>query len=118
MNIWIEDSSINRSNLCRAFDEADMSDFAMLQTIQFVPRWTNFRLNNGLQLDIMTAMKGLEQYTFDEYLSIATIAEIKNIQVPFLHINQLIANKKAVNRPKDAIDVLELERIKKYNNKE
>ncbi len=113
MDVWIEDTIVNRSNLRKAFDQAGMGDFTMLQTMQFIPGWTTFRLNNGLQLDIMTAMKGLEEYTFDECLSIATIAEIESIKIPFLHINQLIANKKAVNRPKDAIDVIELEKIKK-----
>ena len=54
----------------------------------------------------------VEKYSFDECLQMATIAEIKNIKVPFLHINQLIANKKAVNRPKDQLDVIELEKIK------
>lgn len=43
----------------------------------------------------------------------ATITEIENVPVPFLHLNQLIANKKAVNRPKDQIDVTELEKIKR-----
>ena len=38
--------------------------------------------------------------------------EMEKIQVPFLHIKQLIQNKKAVNRPKDQIDVMELEKIK------
>lgn len=45
-------------------------------------------------------MKGLEGYTFDECLQLANVAVIENIKVPFFHINQLIANKKAVNRPK------------------
>lgn len=40
-------------------------------------------------------------------------ADLNGIKVPFLHINHLIANKKAVNRPKDQIDVMEPERIKK-----
>lgn len=39
------------------------------------------------------------------------VAEIENVKVPFLHINLLILNKKAVNRPKDQLDVLELEKI-------
>jgi hypothetical protein len=39
--------------------------------------------------------------------------KLRILKVPFLHINQLIANKKAVNRPKDQIDVPELEKIKK-----
>ena len=58
-------------------------------------------------------MKGLEGYSFDECYQMAAIAEIENIPVPFLHLNQLIVNKKAVNRPKDQIDVTELEKIKR-----
>jgi hypothetical protein len=34
------------------------------------------------------------------------------VLVPFLHINQLLANKKAGSRPKDQIDIIELEKIK------
>jgi hypothetical protein len=83
-----------------------------LERMQFVAGWTDFRLNNGLKLDIMCEMKGLEGYSFDDCYEIAAIAEIVQINVPFLHINQLIANKKAVNRPKDQIDVIELEKIK------
>jgi hypothetical protein len=82
------------------------------EEIQFVPGWTDFHLMNGLRLDIMVNMKGLEGYTFEECLNIAAIGDIDGIRVPFLHINQLIDNKKAVNRPKDQIDVIELERIR------
>lgn len=68
-------------------------------------------LMNGLRLDILVNMKGLEGYSFDECLNMASVADIDGIQIPFLHINQLIANKKAVNRPKDQQDVIELEKI-------
>jgi hypothetical protein len=43
----------------------------------------------------------------------ASIADIEGTRIPFLHINHLIANKKIVNRPKDQIDVIELEKIRK-----
>jgi hypothetical protein len=33
--------------------------------------------------------------------------------VPFLHINQLIEEKQATARPKDLLDIEELEKIKK-----
>ena len=112
MDIWIEDSPENRQNLRQAFFEVDMGDYFMMDRMQFVPGWSDFTLNNGLKLDIMTSMKGLENYSFDECFQMATIAEIENVKVPFLHINQLIANKKAVNRSKDQIDVMELEKIK------
>ncbi len=58
-------------------------------------------------------MKGLEDISFDEALKSANMADIDDLKIPFLHINQLIQNKKAVNRPKDQIDVIELEKIKK-----
>ncbi len=60
----------------------------------------------------MVEMKGLKNYTFNECLDVATIATIENVPVPFLHINHLIQNKKAVNRPKDQLDVMYLEKIK------
>lgn len=76
------------------------------------PGFTSISLNSGFELDIMTYMKGLDQSQFDECFKISPIAEIENIPVKFLHINQLIAAKKASGRPKDLIDVEELEKIK------
>lgn len=113
MDIWIEDTGINRQNLRAGFIECEMGDYFMLDRMQFVPGWTDFQLINGLHLDIMIDMKGLEGFSFSECLEMAAIAEIDEVQVPFLHINQLIANKKAVNRPKDQIDVIQLEKIRK-----
>lgn len=118
MDIWIEDTIENRNNLRAAFKAADMGDYFMLPRMQFVPGWSDFMLNNGLKLDILINMKGLEGFTFDECLDLATIGDFDGLKVPFIHINHLIANKKAVNRPKDQIDVIELEKIKKIREVE
>jgi predicted nucleotidyltransferase len=113
IDIWIEDTAQNRQRLREAFIGCGMGDYYMLETMQFVPGWTDFHLMNGLRLDILVNMKGLEGYSFDECFNMAAVANIDGVEVPFLHINQLIANKRAVNRPKDQIDVIELERIRK-----
>ena len=81
--------------------------------MQIIPGWTNFNLNNGYRLDLMVNMKGLEEISFDECYQLANKANICEVIVPFLNINHLITNKKAVNRPKDQVDVLYLEKIKK-----
>jgi len=93
-----------------------MGDYPLIETMQFILGWTDFHLNNGLRLDILIEMKGLEGYTFDECLEMASIADIDNVNVSFLHINQLIENKKIVNRPKDQIDVAALEQIRKLRD--
>lgn len=113
IDIWLDDTLQNRKNLRKSFKELGYGDFPSIETMEFVPGWTSFYVGQAIELDIMTAMKGLENYTFAECMDIASIADLDGIIVPFLHINQLIANKKAVNRPKDQIDVLELEKIKK-----
>ena len=113
MDIWLYDTLENRKRLRLAFKNCNMGDFPLVETIEFVPGWTEFYLNNGIRLNILTEMKGLEGFTFDECLQIASVAKIDGVDIPFLHINQLIQNKKVVNRAKDQLDVTALEAIKK-----
>jgi len=113
IDIWLKDTLQNRQSLRKAFTSCDMGDYPMIEYMQFIPGWTEFHLNNSLRLDIMTEMKGLEAFTFDECLQMASIADIEGVSIPFLHINQLILNKTVVNRPKDQSDVVALEQIRK-----
>lgn len=113
IDVWIKDSPENRKKLRKAFYDYWGIDFFMIETMQIVTGWTNFNLNNGIRLDIMLDMKGLEEYSFDECYEVSNKAAIEDVIVPFLHINHLIQNKKAVDRPKDQVDVIYLEKIKK-----
>ena len=112
-DLWLKDELINRKNLRLAFSECGYGDYPSLETIEFVPGWTEFNIGGGIILDIMTSMKGLETLSFDICYKNARIADLDGVKVPFLHINDLIANKKAVGRPKDLFDLIELEKIKK-----
>ncbi|MBV7529782.1 hypothetical protein [Chitinophaga sp. sic0106] len=119
LDMWLEDTLENRKNLIKAFTSAGFGDdFHMLETMQFVPGWTSFHIGNNIELDIMTEMKGLDNLSFQECLNLASIADLKVVQVPFLHINHLIQNKKTINRPKDKMDIEELEKIKKIRDNE
>ncbi len=111
IDIWINDTGDERRKFGLVLGKFGY-DGINFEEFQFIPGWTDFSIGTGVKIDVFLGMKGLEGYSFDECLQMATIAEIENIKVPFLHINQLIANKKAVNRPKDQLDVIELEKIK------
>jgi hypothetical protein len=111
VDLWLEDNIENRQNLRKAFVELEYGDFEPLESMQFIPGWTNFYVGNGLEVDIMTEMKGVD-LSFGECYELASKANLDGIIVPFLHINHLIDNKKAVNRPKDQIDVENLEKIR------
>jgi predicted nucleotidyltransferase len=114
VDMWLEDKIENRQRLRKSFAELGYGDYESLETMPFIPGWTNFYISFGVELDIMTSMKGLETESFDDCLKKAKVANLDGIPVPFLHINDLLLNKKAVARPKDQLDVIELEKIKKY----
>jgi predicted nucleotidyltransferase len=111
LDMWIEDTIVNRKKLRKAFIDLEYGDYESIETMQFIAGWTSFYAA-GIELDIMTEMKGLEEFTFDECFALVNFSQLNEIQIPFLHINHLIANKKAVNRPKDRLDVIYLEKIK------
>jgi hypothetical protein len=110
LDIWLKDEIRNRINLGKSLVQFGYGDLSF-EDLDFVPGWTDFYIGSGVRLDIITTMIGLENISFDEALSHADIAQIYDVKVPFLHINQLIQNKKATNRSKDMIDVIELEKI-------
>ncbi len=118
VDVWIDDMLDNRRNFREAFRKYSGVDIFMMERMQIVPGWTPFNLNNGTQLDVMVNMKGLEGFTFDDCLSKASIADIDDVKIPFLHINHLIINKKAVNRPKDQLDIIYLEKILKIRDEQ
>lgn len=79
LDIWLKDTLENRKQLRKAFVKCDMRDYPLIETMQFILGWTDFHLNNGLRLDILIEMKGLEGYTFDECLEMASIADIATV---------------------------------------
>lgn len=113
LDMWLEDTPENRKRLRAAFIQLEYGDFEPLESLPLLPGVVDFLIGGGIHLDILGEMKGLEGLSFDECLQLSSNAELEGVNVPFLHINHLIANKKFVNRPKDQIDVLELEKIRK-----
>ena len=116
LDIWLKDDINNRNKLGKALAQFGYNE-SSFNDIDFVPGWTDFYIGAGIRLDIITSMAGLENISFDEALVQASVAEIFDVKIPFLQITQLIKNKKATNRPKDIIDVIELEKIIKIRQK-
>ncbi len=113
LDILIEDTQENRKNLRKAFIEIGIGDFESIETMEFIPGWTDFTLFFGLRLDVMTSIKGLENIPFQELLDKATKVIMGNVAVNFIDYDNLIIAKKAANRLKDQLDLEELNKINK-----
>ncbi|MEO5564722.1 MAG: hypothetical protein ABIR18_14850, partial [Chitinophagaceae bacterium] len=118
IDLWLQDTLLNRQLLRKSFSDLGYGDYPSLETMAFIPGWTDFTISFGIELDILTSMKGLENQSFEDCYQRSNIADFEGVEVPFLHLNDLLANKKAVDRFKDQIDVIELEKIQKIQEKE
>lgn len=116
LDILIEDSIENRKALRNAFKEIGIGDFESIETMQFIPGWTDFTLDFGLRLDVMTSIKGLEDKDFSELLNEATVVIIEDVEVNFIDYKNLIIAKKATNRLKDQLDIEELNKVNNDEN--
>ena len=115
IDIFIDDTMVNRENLRNAIKQMGLGDFESIKTMQFIPGWTDFTLNINFRLDIMTSVKGLENKPFVVLLEKANIIDIDGIPVFFIDYDNLIIAKKAANRLKDQLDIEELEKLNNKN---
>lgn len=111
VDVWIKDTLQNRKQLRLSLYELGYGDFEELETTQLIAGSNSIYLGSGIELDLMTSLKAFEQKDFDECYITSTKAEIENVIVSFLHINQLIKEKEATARTKDLLDLEELKAI-------
>lgn len=115
LDVLIKNSLSNRKILRAVLKNLGHGDYPFVETSELVPGWTSIKLTSGFELDIMTSIKGFDESRFDELYNNASIAEIQNIKIPFLHINNLIEAKKASGRTRDLLDLEELIKIRNQN---
>ena len=108
MDIFVKKTKENYQKIVKAFQEFGMPTFDM--TLD------NFLNNKNVDvfsfgtppvsIDIITAIKDMN---FDDAFSNSTIHQVEKLSIRVIHINDLIRQKKAVNRPKDINDIQHLE---------
>ncbi|MFM7808176.1 MAG: hypothetical protein ACKPEA_09660 [Planctomycetota bacterium] len=63
-----------------------------------------------MRIELLTQVSGLD---FDACRSRAVMIALDDAKVPVLGLDDLIVNKRAAGRPKDLLDLIELERIRR-----
>lgn len=117
MDVFFKDTLENRLKLNKALKASKLIEFPNVETMQFIPGYTDVNIGFGMRLDLMTSVKGLEDISFDELLNNATVVEITGVKVNFIDYENLIKSKFAANRTKDILDIEELNKINSKENK-
>ena len=104
LDIWVERTSQNYTNLKKAFDQFGMSVFEMTEK-NFLshPDWNVFTFGEPpVAIDILLTVKGLE---FEACYPESEIFEDGEIRIRSIDLNNLIKAKKSSRRPKDLDDL-------------
>lgn len=117
MDVFFKDTLENRLKLNKALKASKLIEFPNVETMQFIPGYTDVNIGFGMRLDLMTSVKGLEDISFDELFNNATVVEITGVKVNFIDYENLIKSKFAANRIKDILDIEELNKINSKENK-
>lgn len=99
--------------MIEAIDKMGYARYDMLMETPIIAGYCEIMMDDGMYADLMTDISGLDKENYDEYLNMATVDVVQGFEIRFLHYNHLLENKRATNRPKDKLDVEELERINK-----
>ena len=111
LDIWIEPTKQNASRVYKALQdfgapladltEKDLSTPGVVFQMGFPPR----------RIDIITSVTGIDR--FEAAWKNRTYAKFGERKYAVIGFDDLISNKKALARPKDLVDVEELERIRR-----
>lgn len=109
LDIWINISESNAEKMLAVLVEFGFSSLGYLKEDFLKENIINQIGYPPLRIDILTSIDGV---TFSEAVEHKRIIDIDSIEVAFIGLNQLIANKKASNRPQDIIDIVSLQKKK------
>lgn len=114
IDLWIKKTTDNQNRLIAALAENDVAGAIYLKDNPLIFGWTSVRFGGGgFELDLGHSLKNFTNDEFDECFERSKKIQFDGVEMNVLHLNDLIAEKKAVGRLKDLADVEELQKRNK-----
>ncbi len=115
MDVWLKPTNENKSRLLEVFKKLqfDIEGIKKISEMDFTNVVIFHIGSEPERIDFLSKVQGLN---FDEAYKQKQMLNVKDYQIPILHLDDLIANKLLVNRLKDQTDIeylLKVQRSKK-----
>lgn len=110
IDLWLKPSNDNKIKVLSAFRELEVDEdiLAQLDKYDFTKPIVLTDGEEPFKIDYLTKLSGV---TFDEAWRNAIASDIDGLPLKFLHLNDLILAKMSAGRPKDKLDIDELQKI-------
>lgn len=116
IDLWIKPDNENKIKILNALNGLGIEEKVLLQ-LRKMDFTKHLVFSDGIapfKIDFMTYISGV---SFDDAFPQKIITEIDELKVPFINLKHLIISKIGTGRPKDSIDIDQLQKIsqiKKY----
>lgn len=119
IDVWIKPNNDNKLKVINALKKLEIPQKSLdqLQEMDFTKHLVFSDGEEPFKIDFMTY---ISQVNFEEAYTQKVITEIDNLKIPFINIKHLIISKIGTGRPKDNMDIEQLQKIdatKKGNKK-
>jgi predicted nucleotidyltransferase len=104
IDMYLEDTEDNRKKLIDSLDQLGYGRMDMFLTIPILPGYCEIMMDDGMYLDLMTEIKGLDSKNFKEHYSRRTTSEVDGVDIHYIGYHDLLQNKKHTGRTKDIDD--------------
>lgn len=111
IDLWIKPDNLkNKTNLINCFRKLLIEEDILkgIKELDFSTPVVFIDGEEPFKIDFMTFVSGV---TFDEAWEQKIIANLDGLNIPFIHFNHLILTKISTGRPKDSIDIDQLQKI-------
>ena len=114
IDLWIKNTPENMRKLKQALIDTGISKAsAMRETTQLVGGFTMFNLlESDFRIDLLHNLKAFRETDFDRCFQNAKMSAYAESNIPVIGAEDLLCEKKAISREKDAADITFLERTR------
>ncbi len=111
LDLWVNDTPENRILLGKACAAAGVAGGERLAGMDWAPGWTGFHLANSFKVEIMGHLSFFTKNDFPACYAKAEKIQVDGVEIPVLHLQDLLKEKQATGRPKDLEDIEQLHKI-------
>jgi len=114
VDVWINESIDNRKKFVSALTNYGIEGSEVYLTLPLIAGYSELMLDNGIRIDLMSALQFFDQNNFEDCFKSANDFELaETVTIKVLHLNTLIKEKEQSQRPKDIIDADVLKKLYK-----
>jgi predicted nucleotidyltransferase len=104
VDMYLEDTITNRKKMIDALDQLGYGRMDMLLNVPILPGYCEIIMDDGMYLDLMTDIMGLDSKDYESQYARRTTTVIQGIEVHYISYQDLLENKKETGRMKDIDD--------------